>query len=198
MHPLLDEALRRIDGLFAGNQGAREPMAVTLATADENGRPAARTVLLKTIDQHGCAFFTNTTSRKGRQLAANPRAALCVYFQQAHAQLQIEGSVDKLSATDDDAYWQTRPRHSQISAWASRQSAPLRARQALLARVEQYEARFRGRPVPRPPFWGGYRVRPTRIEFWRGHPDRLNERVCYERVDGAPAAGEWVKYALYP
>ena len=193
-HPPPDEVLATISELFARNEGAREPMAAVLATADEHGRPAARTVLLKTIDRRGFTFFTNMGSRKGRQLAANPRAALCVYFQSAHKQAQIEGDVIKTDAAEDDAYWRTRARASQIGAWASRQSEPLPAREDLLARVSRYQKQFHARPVPRPPFWGGYRIRPTRIELWRGHPDRLNERVRYEQA----AAGEWVKYFVYP
>ncbi|WP_437595907.1 pyridoxamine 5'-phosphate oxidase [Sorangium sp. So ce590] len=167
--------------------------AMTLATADASGRPSARMVLLKGIDERGFVFFTNHESRKALELTANPFAALCIHWAKAAEQVRVEGSIERISDAESDAYFETRPRGSQIGAWASRQSAPLPSREELVARVREIEARFEGRPVPRPAFWGGYRVVPERIEFWRGQESRLHDRVLYLR-DG----DRWRVERLYP
>jgi pyridoxamine 5'-phosphate oxidase len=167
--------------------------AMTLATADAAGRPSARMVLLKGIDARGFAFYTNRTSRKGRQLAENAAAALCIYWPTLHEQVRVEGTVELVSDDESDAYFATRPRGSQIAAWASRQSAALASPDELAERVRELEQRFDGREVPRPEFWGGYRVVPERIEFWWGKKDRLHERALFVR-----AGGGWTFEALQP
>jgi pyridoxamine 5'-phosphate oxidase len=167
--------------------------AVALATADEAGRPSARMVLLKGFDGDGFRFFTNYDSRKGRELAANPRAALCFYWPWLDEQVRVEGVVERLPAADSDAYFATRPRGSQLGAWASAQSRPLDSRFALLRRVAQAQARFLGGEIARPPHWGGYLLRPERIEFWVSKASRLHERTLYAR------AGErWETTRLQP
>ncbi|WP_434041277.1 MULTISPECIES: pyridoxamine 5'-phosphate oxidase [Sorangium] len=167
--------------------------AMTLATADASGRPSARMVLLKGIDDRGFVFFTNHASRKAMDLEANPFAALCIHWARAAEQIRVEGRVERISDAESDAYFATRPRGSQIGAWASRQSAPLPSRERLIERVREIEARFEGQPVPRPAFWGGYRVVPERIELWRGQESRLHDRLVYLR-DG----GGWRVERLYP
>ncbi len=167
--------------------------AVTLATADAAGRPSARVVLLKDIDARGFVFFTNQESRKGRELDANPYAALCAHWPAAAEQLRAEGRVERVSDAESDVYFATRPRGSQIGAWASDQSEPLESREALIERVREVEARFAGRDVPRPPHWGGYRLIPERIEIWRGQESRLHDRIVYAREgDG------WREGRLFP
>ncbi|HTN90958.1 MAG TPA: pyridoxamine 5'-phosphate oxidase [Sorangium sp.] len=167
--------------------------AMTLATADASGRPSARMVLLKGIDDRGFVFFTNYGSRKAAELEANPFAALCIHWAKAAEQIRVEGRVERVTEAESDAYFATRPRGSQIGAWASRQSAPLPSRERLIERVREIEARFDGRPVPRPEFWGGYRVVPDRIELWRGQESRLHDRVVYHR-----AGDGWRVERLYP
>ena len=166
---------------------------VVLATSDEHGQPSARLVLLRGIDQRGFVFFTNYNSRKGHELDANPRAALCIHWPTLDEQIRIEGSVSRVSGTESDAYFAGRPRGSQLGAWASEQSEVLPSRETLEERYREIERRFEGRPVERPPFWGGYRIAPHRIEFWYGRPDRLHDRVLYVRGDGV-----WRIERLYP
>ena len=192
---LIREAINRIDSLLAQARASqlREPTAMSLATVDEYGRPSVRTVLLKHLDEHGAVFFTNILSRKGTHLGAVPYASICIYFQNAHQQVQLDGKVSVVSDEEADRYWQTRPRASQIGAWASRQSEVLESRQQLYDRVTHYESEFSGRDVPRPEFWSGYRVSPERIEFWSGDADRLNLREQYLQTNGA-----WEKMLLYP
>ena len=183
---LLDEAKAGIDP---------EPTAMSLATVGTDGRPAARTVLLKGFDANGFVFYTNFNSRKGRQLAANPQAALLFHWKHIRegVQVKIEGTVEPVSAAEADAYFASRPRGSQIGAWASLQSQPLASRAVFEQRIIETEARFEGMDVPRPPHWSGFRVLPERIEFWYGAGFRLHERDCYER------SGEvWSRVALYP
>ena len=167
--------------------------AMTLATCDAAGRPSARMVLLKGADARGFVFYTNRNSRKAQQLAENRAAALCIHWPTIHEQVRVEGSVELVSDAESDAYFATRPRGSQIAAWASRQSAPLGSPAELAARVRELEQRFDGREVPRPDFWGGYRVVPERIEFWWGRENRLHERALFVR-----SAGGWTFEALQP
>jgi pyridoxamine 5'-phosphate oxidase len=165
----------------------------TLATADAAGRPSARIVLVRGVDARGFVFHTNYDSRKGRELTENPRAALLFYWPTLDEQIRAEGNVGRLEASESDSYFVTRPRGSQLGAWASTQSAPLPSREALEAKYREVESRFGDGPVPRPPFWGGYRLIPDRVEFWYGRPDRLHDRVLYVR-DGAA----WTIERLYP
>lgn len=190
------EALDRFGGLLQQAKGTDigEPTAFTLATADAEGRPSARTVLLKGYDDRGFVFYTNLNSRKGRQLAVNPHVALCFHWQPLLEQVLIEGVVEPVSSTEADAYWASRPRESQIGGWASRQSEPLADRTELEKRVSEYEAEFQGREIPRPPHWSGYRVEPAFIEFWTARPGRLHDRVRFYADDG----GEWRKVLLNP
>jgi pyridoxamine 5'-phosphate oxidase len=165
----------------------------TLATADAQGRPSARMVLLRGADARGFAFFTNYSSRKARELTENPYAALCIHWPSLEEQIRIEGRVERLSAAESDEYFASRPRGSQLGAWASDQSQLLPSRDTLDDKYRQIERRFEGGTVQRPPFWGGFRVIPTRIEFWHGRLDRLHDRIVYIR-DGA----EWRIERLYP
>jgi pyridoxamine 5'-phosphate oxidase len=170
-----------------------DPSTVTLATADTAGRPAARMVLLKGADERGFIFFTNYSSRKAQDLDANPRAAMCFFWHWLGQQVRVEGVVQRVSAGESDEYFATRPRGSQLGAWASRQSAAVDSRAALEARLRETEARFDGRDVPRPAFWGGYRLVPERIEFWQEGEFRLHDRLVFTRTDGA-----WERQRLYP
>jgi pyridoxamine 5'-phosphate oxidase len=170
-----------------------DPAPVALATADREGRPSVRIVLLRGADERGFVFHTNYTSRKARELAENPYAAICVHWHALEEQIRIEGTVERLGGAESDAYFASRPRGSQLGAWASRQSAPLAARETLEREYRTVEQRFAGGDVPRPPFWGGFRLIPARIEFWFGRADRLHERVLYVREgDG------WTVRTLYP
>jgi pyridoxamine 5'-phosphate oxidase len=161
-----------------------DPTAAALATADARGRPSVRMVLVKGVDERGFLFFTNRESRKARELAENPAAALCFHWPAIEEQVRVEGAVSLASDAEADAYFATRPRESRLGAWASRQSAPLASRAALEAELVHVEARFAVGEIPRPGFWGGYRIAPERIEFWRSAPGRLHHRERYER-DGA-------------
>src|SRR5687768_11271717 len=166
---------------------------VALATVDGFGRPSARLVLLRGADERGFVFHTNYRSRKGRELDVNPHAALCIYWPTLDEQIRIEGRVEKLPEAESDEYFLSRPRGSQLGAWASDQSAPLSSREALEARYRETERRFESTAVHRPPFWGGFRLIPSVIEFWYGRPDRLHDRLVYTRE----AAG-WRIERLYP
>ena len=164
-----------------------------LGTADAAGRPSVRIVLLRQVDQQGFVFYTNYGSRKARELAANPRAALCQHWPTLEEQIRVEGSVEKVTPAESDAYFAGRPRESQIGAWASDQSQEMASRDILETRYAEVEARFAGRPVERPPFWGGFRIVPSQIEFWYGRAGRLHERLLYTRT-----AGAWTTGWLFP
>jgi pyridoxamine 5'-phosphate oxidase len=170
-----------------------EANAVALATADARGMPSLRMVLLKDADARGFVFYTNLESRKGGELAANPRAALCFHWKSLRRQVRVEGSVECVSDAEADAYFATRARQSQIGAWASQQSRPLAGIFELERRMAQFAAKFGLGKVPRPSFWSGFRVRPERIEFWRERPFRLHERLIYARREGG-----WRTERLYP
>lgn len=163
--------------------GLPMPEAMTLATSDPEGQPSARIVLLHGLAADGFVFHTNYESRKGRELEANPRAALVLYWQPLGRQVRVEGAIERVSEEESAQYFQTRPRGGQLSAWASRQSEPIESRDILEARVGELAKRWDGQNVPTPPFWGGYRVAPARIEFWQHGEDRLHDRLRYERRD---------------
>ncbi len=168
------------------------PNAMVLATADAEGRPTARTVLLKSFDTHGFVFFTNHESRKAHQLAGNPRAALNFYWKSLDEQISVEGSVSPVSHDEAEAYWETRPRESQIGAWASLQSRVLDQWKTLEQRVQEFNNKYRD-AVPRPNWWSGFRVKPNRIEFWKAGAHRLHQRTLYENVGKG-----WEKHLLFP
>jgi pyridoxamine 5'-phosphate oxidase len=173
--------------------GLPEPEAMALATATPDGAPSVRFVLLKGIDGRGVEFYTNYESRKGRELAANPRAALAILWKPLQRQVRLEGPVERLAPEESDAYFATRARGSRLGAWASRQSTEIPDREYLEARLAEAEARYPGEEVPRPAYWGGYVLRPDAIEFWEGRPNRLHDRERFTR-----AGDGWTARRLSP
>lgn len=170
-----------------------DPNAMTLSTATAEGHPSSRVVLLKGFDESGFRFYTNYSSRKGRQLKENPHAALCFYWPALERQVRIEGSVCRVSREDSRSYFQQRPRLSQLGAWASKQSSRVPSREILKEKFDKVKKRFEGEEVPLPEFWGGYLLKPEWIEFWQGREGRMHDRICYEKVEE-----NWNHYRLAP
>jgi pyridoxamine 5'-phosphate oxidase len=189
------DPLALFDEWFAEAREAEinDPEAMSLATADAEGRPSARIVLLKGHGPRGFVFYTNEQSAKGEQLTANPRAALLLHWKSLRRQVRVEGPVERVAQADADAYFASRARDSQLGAWASDQSRPLDSRATFESRFEQARRQFEGEDVPRPPHWGGYRVIPERVEFWSDRPHRLHERRLFTLQDGS-----WSEGLLYP
>ncbi|MFT4248952.1 MAG: pyridoxamine 5'-phosphate oxidase [Pseudomonas sp.] len=199
MTDLLAEAVSTFAQLFeeARRAGEPEPSAMTVATASLEGRPSARTVLLKGFDERGFVFYTHLDSPKGREIQLNPQVALLFLWRglrEAGVQVRIEGEAQRVTAAEADAYFASRPRMSQLGAWASTQSQTLASREEFEQRLAKVEASFEGRDVPRPEGWSGFRIVPGRFEFWYGAAFRLHERWRYDR----DAAGDWSKRMLYP
>jgi len=192
-----DEPLRLFATWFeeAGKAEPSDPDAMALATVDADGLPNVRMVLLKGFDERGFVFYSNEESRKGRELAANRKAGLAFHWKSLRRQVRLRGTVAIVSAAEADAYFASRPRSSQIGAWASRQSSPLESRHAFERAITLNAAKFALGPVPRPPFWIGYRVTPTVMEFWHDRPFRLHDRIEFSRAD---ATVPWAKTRLYP
>lgn len=190
--------LSRFTRLYAQAQAVdrallKEPNAMSLATVGMGGAPSVRVVLMKHFDEDGFVFYTNLDGRKGRELRTKPVAALCFHWPPLEVQVRVEGSVTQVSDAEADEYFATRERSSQIGAWASLQSQPIENADDLMVRFSDIEKRYEGQPVPRPPFWSGFRLRPDRIEFWKGKPSRLHERHLYTR-----SGDSWTMETLYP
>jgi len=179
-----DDPIARLQAwLEDAHAAVPQPDAMTLATADANGRPSARIVLLRGVDERGLVFFTNRASRKGDELRENPRAAIVLHWWELGRQIRAEGDIVQVADAESAAYWHTRPRASQLAGWASPQSQPLAERSDLDARVAEAERRFHESEVPLPAFWGGYRLVPNTIEFWSHRDDRLHDRIRFSRSD---------------
>jgi pyridoxamine 5'-phosphate oxidase len=180
---LADDPIEQVRRWYADAEaaGIQLPNAIALATVDEHGSPSVRHVLLRTIDARGFTFYTNRESRKGRDLAGNPRVAFAIYWRELDRQVCVTGSSAPVPDDESDAYFATRPREARIGAWASRQSSVIWGRDELMRRVEETDRRFPGEDVPRPPYWGGYLVVPDRVELWQGRDHRLHDRLSYRR-----------------
>ena len=192
---MADDPIKLFDDWLAEARGSEpnDPEAMALATADKNGRPSVRMVLLKGHGQHGFSFFTNAGSRKGEELAGNPVASLLFHWKSLRRQVRIDGAIERVSDAEADEYFATRGRDSQLGAWASEQSRPLDRRETFEARFEEARMRFDGGNVPRPAYWTGFRLIPRRIEFWEDRPHRLHHRRLFAK-DGAG----WSEGLLYP
>jgi len=201
-YPDLDERIMYADPIVqfqhwfddARKAGITQPEAMTLATADADGRPSARVVLLKLLDERGFVFFTNYDSRKGKELSSNPVAALVFFWEEMNRSVRVEGNVTKVSPDESDAYFVTRPRDGQLSSLTSSQSAVVESRGVLDKRFEELKKKYEGKTILRPPYWGGYRVDPRRMEFWQQRFARLNDRIEYQRSDD----GTWLMRRLQP
>ena len=173
--------------------GIKDPTIMTLATVDGEGNPSARIVLLKSLDEKGFVFYTHYQSRKGMELEKNPRAALVLHWRETGRQVRVEGITEKLPSSASDRYFESRPRGSQLGAWASEQSHEITSRASLDESLEKWVSEFQGQPVPRPPNWGGYRVIPDKIEFWSDRENRMHERMLFKKI-----AGDWAFWRLAP
>ncbi len=191
--PTLDPINQYLKAAERARKEGVDTAPCALATADTSGRPSLRVVLLRGVDARGFVFYTNYGSRKARELTANPQAALCQHWPALEEQIRIEGPVALVDPQESDGYFAGRPRDSQLGAWASNQSEEMASRDQLASRYKEVEARFGGRPVDRPPFWGGFLVIPERIEFWYGRPGRLHERLLYRKD-----ASGWTTGWLFP
>jgi len=178
----------------ARDAGIRLPEAMAMATADAGGRPSVRHVLLRGLDERGFVFYTNYESRKGRELEGNPRAGLAFYWRELDRQVCVTGTVQRISREESEAYFRTRPREARLGAWASRQSEVARSREELDARYREIDARYPSEDVPLPPNWGGYRLAPESVEFWKGREHRLHDRFRYTRQPD----GSWAIERLFP
>ena len=170
-----------------------DPNAMTVVTVGAGGQPSARTILLKGVDSRGFVFYTNTVSRKGHELADNPLISLLFYWKSLERQIRIEGSAESVTAAEADAYYATRPRISRLGAWASDQSRPLETRAELERRLAHFDEKYPGDIIPRPPHWSGYRVLPSRFEFWQNMDFRLHDRTIFDR-----AASGWTRGKFFP
>ena len=173
--------------------GIRDPNAMIVSSVDAEGRPSSRAILLKDFDAGGFVFYTNLESRKGREILANPHVCLNFFWRETGKQVRIRGRAEQVDDAEADAYFATRPRTSQLGAWASRQSRPMTGRSQLMARVAKYEAKYLTGKVPRPPHWSGFRVVPSSFEFWVAGAFRLQDRTVFERTGGG-----WATHRLYP
>ena len=190
------DPLTQFDEWFdeAVRSGLKDPTAMALATAGADGLPSVRTVLLKGYSHRGFVFYTNYESRKGRDLVENQRVAACFWWDDLDRQIRVEGTVERLSDDESDAYFGSRPREAQLAAWASEQSRTIEGRAVLERRLKEVEAKHADKVVPRPPHWGGFRILPNVVEFWQGRPRRLHDRLCYTRGED----GQWRRERLAP